>query len=118
MTLKEKLKHRRFEKYWKEQGRKDLFTWVHRYLRLHSELLTDSVYKSIYDYFRNTLIVYLKDDIGNKKIDDTQFGNMVDFFADIFNEKGSKLVDKYKAVVDELYLQCKSNPNIIKEIRI
>lgn len=41
MTLKEKRKVRRFERYWKKQGRKDLFTWVHRYLRLHSELLAD-----------------------------------------------------------------------------
>ncbi len=37
MRVKEKIKIRRFERYWNKQGRKDLFTWVHRYLRLHSD---------------------------------------------------------------------------------
>ena len=66
MASKEKIKTRRFKKYWEKQGRKDLFTWVHRYLRLHNELLVDNVYQDIYDYCRNALKEYLKKDVKNK----------------------------------------------------
>ena len=94
MTLKEKIKYRRFEKYWKKHGRKDLFTWVHRYLRLHNEVLADSVYQNMYDYHRNTLIAYLKKDVNNKKFDDTTLGELVDVLADIFNKEEAELVNK------------------------
>lgn len=60
MNLKFKLKVRRFEKYWKKRGRKDLFTWLHRYLRLHNDLLEENVYQSMYDYFRKTLVWHIK----------------------------------------------------------
>lgn len=116
--LKEKLKVRRFERYWKKQGRRDLFTWVHRYLRLHSELLVDSVYQNMYDYHRNTLIAYLKKDMNNKKFDDTQVGILVDIFADIFNKDKAERVNKYKSLVDGLYKFWKENQNEINEIRI
>ena len=67
MALKEKLQVLHFEKYWEKQGGKDLFTWVHRYLRLHRELLADKVYQDMYDYHREMLIAYVKNDIDNKK---------------------------------------------------
>jgi len=103
MILKEKIKVCRFKSYWKKHGRKDLFTWVHRYLRLHSELLEDGVYQNMYDYHRNTLITYLKNDIKDKKADDIKLGKLVDMLADIFNEKASEQVNKCKPLVDELY---------------
>jgi len=112
------LKNRRFEKHWKKQGRKDLFTWIHRYLRLHYELLEDSVYQNMYDYHRNTLIAYLKNDVENKKLDDTQLGSLVDFIADVFNKNEAERVNKYKPLVDELYKFWKENPSTINEIRI
>ena len=80
-----------------------MFTWVHRYLRLHSELLEDGVYQNMYDYHRNTLITYLKNDIKDKKADDLKLGKLVDMLADIFNEKASEQVNKCKPLVDELY---------------
>ena len=86
MTLKEKLKVRRFERYWKKQGRKDLFTWIYRYLRLHSELLDDSVYQEMFDYHRNTLIAYVKRDGKRKNTSDKEYGEMIDELADIFKE--------------------------------
>ena len=118
MMLKEKLKVRRFERYWKKQGRKDLFSWVHRYLRLHSELLANNIYQNMYDYHRNTLIAYLKNDINNKKLDDTQLGELVDVLADIFNKDNAEQVNKYKSLVDELYKFWKEKTSRIKEILI
>ncbi len=118
MTLKEKIKARRFERYWKKKGKKDLFTWVHRYLRLHSQLLEDSVYKTIYNYYRNTLIEYLKKDLGDKKTNDSLLGELVDALADIFNKDGAGLVNKYKVVVDELYKFWKEDTKALNEILI
>ena len=116
MTLKQKVC--RLERYWKKQGRKDMFTWVHRYLRLHSELLEDSIYKEMFDYYRNTLIAYSKKDIKDKKSDDTQLGELVDVCADIFNKNAAVRVNKYKPLVEELYSFWKENPDIICDIRV
>lgn len=113
MRIKEKLKVRRFKKNCEKQVRKDLFTWVHRYLRLHRELLIDSVYQNIYDYYRNTLIAYLKNDIDNNMFDDVELGELVDVFADIFNKDSAEIVNKYKLLVQELYNSWKENPHII-----
>lgn len=118
MRLKEKLKIRRIGKWWKKQGRKDLFTWVHRYLRLHKELLADSVYQNMYDYHRNTLIAYLRKEVRDKKSEDEKLGEVVDVLADIFNSENAERVNKYKPVVDELYDFTKKNPTTINDIRI
>ncbi len=118
MRSKDKKEIRRFEKYWEKQGRKDLFTWVHRYLRLHSELLEDSVYQSLYNFHRDTLIAYLKKDINDKKTDDVKLGEVIDVLADIFNKNEGELVNKYKPVVDEIYEFWKEHPNVISDIRI
>ncbi len=118
MKLIEKIKARRLEKYWRKQGRKDLFTWTHRYLRLHVELLSDSVYQDIYNYTRNTLILYLKNDLDSKKLNDPQLGELVDVLADIFNKNETELVNKYKLVVEELYKEWAKISNEIKEIRV
>ena len=118
MTLKEKLKLRRFEIYWEKQGRKNLFTWIHRYLRLHSELLSDRVYRNIYDYHRNTLIAYLKNDMENKKKDDAQLGELVDVLADIYNKKSPDRVNAYKSLMEELNSFWKKKPSNITTIRI
>ena len=103
MRLKDKIKIRRFKKYWKKQGRKDMFSLVHRYLRLHNELLTDSVYQNMYNYHRNTLIAYLRIDLNNKMSTDAKLGELVDVMADFFNKHTAQQVNKYKPLVDELY---------------
>ncbi|MBR3864731.1 MAG: hypothetical protein IKJ19_06450 [Clostridia bacterium] len=118
MTLIEKWKFRRFERYWHKQGRKDLFTWVHRYLRLHSELLDDSVYQEMFDYHRNTLIAYVKRDVKRKNTTDKEYGELIDVLADIYNRNGAERVNKYKPLVDELYNFWKENPDAIHDIRI
>ncbi|MBE5733487.1 MAG: hypothetical protein E7347_00375 [Clostridiales bacterium] len=118
MKISEKLNARRFERYWEKKGRKDMFTWVHRYLRLHIELLDDSVYQEIYDYYRNTLIEYVKKDIGDKKIDNEKLGELVDTLANIINKDHADVVNKYKVVVDEIYDFWKRYPNIPKDIHI
>lgn len=118
MTLKEKWKFRRFERYWHKQFRKDLFTWVHRYLRLHSELLDDNVYQEMFDYHRNTLIAYVKRDVKRKNTTDKEYGELIDVLADIYNRNGAERVNKYKPLVDELYNFWKENPDAIHDIRI
>ena len=103
MKLKDKIKIRRFNKFWEKQGRKDMFTWAHRYLRLHSDLLEDNVYQIIYDFVRNELTNYLKNDIDLKNVDDLKLNEIIDALADAFNEKEYESVNKYKPLVDELY---------------
>ena len=103
---------------WFKYGRKDMFTWVHRYLRLHSELLEDTVYREIFDYHRNTLIAYLKKDVKDKNMSDTQYGEMIDVLADIYNKNGAERVNKCKPLVEELYNFWKENPDAIHDIRI
>ena len=95
-----------------------MFTWVHRYLRLHSELLEDIVYQEMFDYHRNMLIAYLKKDIKDKNMSDTQYGEMIDVLADIYNQNGAERVNKFKPIVDELYKSWKENLDSIKEIRV
>jgi Ran GTPase-activating protein (RanGAP) involved in mRNA processing and transport len=104
MTLKEKIKVYRFKKYWKKQGKQDLSTWVHRYLRLHSELIEDDTYKQIYDYHRNQLIKFIQHDIVNKFFSNADLGNLIDSIADTFNQSEYDRVNEYKALVDELYI--------------
>ncbi len=118
MTLKEKWKARCFERYWHKQGRKDMFTWIHRYLRLHSELLDDSVYQEMFDYHRNTLIAYVKRDVKRKNTTDKEYGELIDVLADIYNQNGAERVNKCKPLVEELYNFWKKTPDAIHYIRI
>ena len=118
MGLKDNIKVRRFDRYWEKRGKRDMFTRVHRYLRLHCELLEDSVYKDMYDYHRNTLIAYLRKDTKGKKYSDKQLGEVLDILADMFNKESVEYVNKYKPLVKLLYNHWKKDPNRIREIRI
>ena len=93
--------------------KKDLFTWAHRYLRLHSDLLADNIYQTMYDFFRNQLITYLKKDIENSKFNDMQLGELIDTFADAFNKEETAQVNEYKTVIEELYNYFKENASKI-----
>ena len=117
MSLKDKIRLRNFEEYWDKKGRRDMFTWMHRYLRLHSELLVDSDYKKIYDYCLNTLIAYIKKDGIDRKVEDSEIGDLIEVLADIFNRDNVEYVNKYKPVVDELYNCWKEYPTA-NEIRV
>ena len=118
MTLIGRIKIWRRERRWFKYGRKDMFTWVHRYLRLHSELLEDTVYQEMFEYYRNTLIAYLKKEAKDKNKGDTQYGEVIDVLADIYNKSSAERVNKCKPMVDELYKLWKENLNSKKEIRI
>lgn len=118
MKLKEKLEIRNFESSWKDYDRKDLFTWVHRYLRLNNQLLKDSVYQNMYDYLRKSLMAYLREDIKELKVDDEKLGELVDVFADVFNKESAEQVNKYKSVVEELYSVWEKYPETLNEIQI
>ncbi|MBR2614687.1 MAG: hypothetical protein IKC71_03725 [Clostridia bacterium] len=83
--------------------KRDLFTWAHRYLRLHNELLVEEVYKKVYDYCRNNLITLLKKDIKNNKLEDSKLGEIVDTIADLFNKENIEKVNKNKFLVEEVY---------------
>lgn len=113
MTKKE---IKQIERYWKRYGRKNLFTWMHRYFRLHTELLEDETYKKVYNYVRDTLIAYhIKDD---KRFDDNYYGVSLDVIADIFNKRAADRVNKYKFAVEDMVFVWKRYPNKTFEIRI
>ena len=118
MTKKEKLKIAKFEKYWKEKGRQDNFTWTHRYLRLHSDLLEDPVYKNLYDYTRKTLIAYIRRDLGDMEHSDEEIGMIIDLLADLFNEDHPKSVNRYKVLIEAQYPIWKEYPLNLNDIRI
>ncbi len=107
----------RYKEYREKKARKDLATWVHRYLRLHSELLEDKIYKDIYDHFRNELITYLREDVDNDKtITDAELGNLADILANIFNEHEAERVNKEKPTVNLLYEIWKYDENTTNNI--
>lgn len=118
MTFKERIEKRRLERCWKKKGRKEMATAVHRYLRLHSELLEDSVYKEIFHFYRNIFIEYLKKDtlLKRSKYSDEQLGILADGLVDIINQGSANQVNNYKPIVDELYSRWEENPNQIKDI--
>ncbi len=88
-----------------------MFTWVHRYLRLHSELLDDSVYQEMFDYYRNTLIAYFKCDVKRENTSDKGYGELIDVLADIYNQNDAERVNKCKPLVDNLYKFWKESPS-------
>lgn len=102
------------EKWWKKEGRKREFRWVHRYLRLHQELLADPIYQQMYDFHRATLIEYYKKDRRFCKYNDEKMGELIDVTADIFNRNSAERVNAYKWLVDELYKAFKDAPDMIK----
>ena len=108
----------RKERRWNKQGRKEAFTWVYRYLRLHSELLADPVYQRMFDYHRETLIAYYKRDIKNKNIEGEKWGELVDMLTDMFNRTSPARVDKYKPLVEDLYSVWSNTPQLSNSIRI
>ena len=118
MALMERLSIWRAERRWKKYGRKELFTWVYRYLRLHRELLEDSTYKEMYDYHRNTLIAYAKRDTKDKKLTGEQLGEMIDVYSSIVIRSSPEQVNRYKLLTDILYKIWAENPDEIHEIRI
>lgn len=118
MDRKEKRKIRRFERCWFKRGRKELFTWLHRYLRLNKDLLEDNIYKEMYEYYRNTLIKYFRRDVKRRGTSDEEYGKLIDVLADIFNRNCEERVNRYKAIIENHYSFWKENPNLEKPIRI
>lgn len=118
MFFKEKIKELRQKRYMKKYGRRDFFTWIHRYFRLHTELLEDSVYQRIYDYVRNTLIAYSKREMKLKTVPDEEYGELIDTLADIYNRGSNETVNKYKRAVELLYKFETENYPLKKDVRI
>lgn len=98
------------EKRWQEEDRKREFLWVHRYLRLHKELLDDLIYQQMHDCYRATLINHYKQDRRFRKYSDEKRGELLDVTADIFNGNSAERVNAYKPLVDELYNSWKESP--------
>ncbi len=91
---------------------KELFTWTHRYLRLHEELLEDPIYKNMFERNRIILVSYLKKDIKSNRMTDEQLGELVDALADVFNKSYAERVNTYKPIVEDLYELWKSTFDI------
>ena len=119
MKTKQKTKTKKAPPRLNAQVRKDMFTWVHRYLRLHSELLVDDeIYKKMFEYHRSTLVAYLKKELKRTAMSDGQLSDLVDTLADIFNKTQSERVEQFKPLVDELYRCWKEKPDLKREILI
>ena len=82
---------------------KEHSAWIHRYLRLHGELLEDPVYKMMFEFYRAKQISYLKKNAKRKNKNDAQLGELVDVLADIFNRYSPDRVNAYKWEVESLY---------------
>lgn len=118
MKTNEKGKKKKSSPRSRDQYRKDLFTWTHRYLRLHSELLEDEFYKSMFDYHRKTLAAYLKKELKNTSMNDEQLCDLIDSLADLFNKTASERVNEFKPIVEELYQFWKETADTPREISI
>ena len=118
MAQEKKLSIRRFDRLWKKEGRREMFSGVHRYLRLHKELLEDPIYQKLYDYTRNTLIAYFKRDFKSKKASDEEYGKFIDRLADILSERSAEQVETFQWTVEKLYELDKAYPSLHNEIKI
>lgn len=113
-----KFKMWRADRRWKKYGRREYFTWLHRYFRLHRELLEDPVYKDMYEYYRATLIAYRKRDGKKCSIDESLLGESIDVYADVLNFECAEGVNAYKNTIERTHSLWKNDTNMIKEIRI
>ncbi len=118
MAQEKKLSIRRFDRLWKKEGRREMFSGVHRYLRLHKELLEDPIYQKLYDYTRNTLIAYFKRDFKSKKASDEECGKFIDRLADTVNKDFAEQTQTFQSTVEKLYELDKAYPSLHNEIKI
>ena len=102
MSLIYRLKVRKLDKYLRNR-QKELYTWIHRYLRLHGELLEDEIYQKMYDYNRNALINIYKKEINRKDVNDMRYGELADNLADIFNKHAADRVNERRPTVERCY---------------
>lgn len=104
MSLKEWIRRRREKRYWEKYGKKKFCARVHRYLRLHSELLEDEIYRDMFLYYRKELIeCYRKEGSFAKDREEEKCEQHVDILADIYSRNWEESVNEYKPVVDQLY---------------
>ena len=86
-----------------EEWRIEWFTWVHRYLRLHQEMLDDKAYQDIYAHTRNVLAMDFKRQVRDECLTDEDYGELVDTFADLYGEDHPEKVNKRVVLVEFLY---------------
>ena len=119
MSLKKFGLNRRRKDRYTRQKRQELFTWLHRYLRLHNELLADESYQIMYDYVRATLIAYLQKDVeGSNGFDDETLGRFVDRITDIFVGEHPEYVEKYKPYVILFHDVWDGDKDLMKDIKV
>lgn len=92
------LGNRKGYKGWK----KDLATWVHRYLRLHPELMTDALYEDMYKKFLSALVKAVREDFHYRKKEEPFLEKLIEVMADEFNKENEERVNEYEPVVEEL----------------
>ena len=79
------------------------YYWIYRYLRLHSELLEDDIYRELYDMARHMRIVRHKNKFGWKDEDEKAIGEVLDMSADFLNKESPDEVEKWKPIVRIFY---------------
>ena len=99
------------ERYLEEYVQKVVFKNIHRYLRLHKELLKDSVYTRLYNHVRKNLIASSMHEHGETGAEaEEKRGILLDVLADIHNQENAKKVNQYKVDVERFYEVFKKFP--------
>ena len=90
--------------------------WIYRYLRLHSELLKDSVYRELYDTVRQKRIVRHKNIFHRKDEEEKAIGEVLDMGADFLNKESPNEVEEWRGFVTLFYEAFKSGSKKKEEL--
>lgn len=94
--------------------KEELFTWGHRYLRLHKELLADCFCAYMYQKFRSVLIEQLRKKLGGYGKTQEEFGEFVDSLADMYNREHAEEVHKFTCVLEMMREVCAQNLSFLE----
>ena len=98
-----RLKTWRAKRQWEKMGRNERTIWMHRYFRLHKELLNDPVYKTVYDRNRLRVIERIQQRSQEHR-DSEELGDFIDWMADAYNDFAAKKVNRYQPIMEENYV--------------
>lgn len=112
--FKNLIQKRKLKKYWKKYGDENSTRTVFNYLYSHKELLSDEIYKDMYDYHRNILIGHHRITMAHYHFDDTIIGGFVDKFAELRAKIAPDRIDEPASYVKKLYFLWKACPKLFK----
>ena len=104
--------------YYKKETRRAMFKIVHCYLRMHSELLEDSLYQKIYDHHRKELVLYQKRRLEPEEYDEELVGFVLDRMADMQIREERSKIEKYQRFVKLLRTEWTESPRKMKNVKL